>query len=111
MREKDADMLIADHARKNIPAGSYSWKFITESVEHGIIQLKDRYQCGRDPDLPKPVGVGGATKGTRTPFNSTDDASLAKWVLSHSQQRSGNKIFQEYEKIVGSLPTLECAQY
>ncbi|CAM1506447.1 Fc.00g060880.m01.CDS01 [Cosmosporella sp. VM-42] len=100
VREKDADMLIADHARKNTPAGSYSWRFITESVEHGIIQPKDHHLCGRDPDLPRPVGGGGVMKGRRTPFSSADDALLAKWVLLHPGERNtGNRLYQEYEKI------------
>lgn len=99
--EKNADILIADHARKDVPAGSYSWKFITESVENGIIQIKDRYRIGRDPDLPRPAGGGvRGTKSTRTPFTIDDDAGLAKWVLAHTVDRTGNKIFQEFESIV-----------
>ncbi|KAH7013436.1 TRF2-interacting telomeric protein/Rap1 C terminal domain-containing protein [Ilyonectria destructans] len=98
--EKNADILIADHARKDVPAGSYSWKFITESVENGIIQIKDRYRIGRDPDLPRPAGGGvRGTKSTRTPFTIDDDAGLAKWVLAHTVDRTGNKIFQEFESI------------
>lgn len=94
-------MLIADHARKDAPAGSYSWKFIEDSVKYGIIQLKDRYRIGRDPELPRPVGAGGGTKSTRTPFTSAEDAALAKWVLEQPGNSTGNRIFQEYERIVG----------
>jgi hypothetical protein len=94
-------MLIADCARPKVaPAGSYSWKFIEESVKNGIVQLKDRYLIGRDPDLPRPAASGGLTKSTRTPFTTADDAAIAKWVLSHSVDRTGNKIFQEFEAIV-----------
>lgn len=94
-------MLIADHARKDAPAGSYSFSFIEDSVKNGIIQLKDRYRIGRDPDLPRPVGAGGVTKSSRTPFTSAEDAALAKWVLSRPGNSTGNKIFQDYEQFVG----------
>lgn len=103
--EKDAYMCIADHARKDAPAGSYSWKFINDSLEHGIMQIKDKYRIGPDPDLPRPVGVGGKTKSGRTPFTSAEDAALARWVLSHKVDRTGNKIYQEFEQMVSLLRT------
>ncbi|KAH7161430.1 TRF2-interacting telomeric protein/Rap1 C terminal domain-containing protein [Dactylonectria macrodidyma] len=96
--EKHADILIADHVRKDAPSGSYSWKFVTESVENGIIQIKDRYLIGRDPTLPRPAGrASHGKKSTRTPFTSAEDAALAKWVLAHNVNQLGNKIFQEFE--------------
>ncbi|KAK7421527.1 hypothetical protein QQZ08_009942 [Neonectria magnoliae] len=95
--EKHADILIADHARKDAPAGSYSWKFISDSVENGFIQLKDRYRIGRDPELPRPVGGGRGAKATRTPFTADEDAAAAKWALTHTVDRTGNKIWQEFE--------------
>ncbi|KAF4979316.1 hypothetical protein FZEAL_4457 [Fusarium zealandicum] len=97
--EKNADMLIADDKRKDVPPGSYSWKFIQDSVKNGVAQLKEHYHIGRDPDLPRPVGGNYASKSTRTAFTPADDANLTKWVLAHSGERTGNKIFQEYEKI------------
>ncbi|KAI9151792.1 Telomeric repeat-binding factor 2-interacting protein [Paramyrothecium foliicola] len=96
--EKNAEMLIADCGRpKNAPVGSYSWKFIEDSVKNGIAQLHDRYRIGPDPDLPRPAASGGVTKTTRTAFTSADDAAIVQWVLSHPVDRTGNKIFQEFE--------------
>ncbi|KAM0426730.1 hypothetical protein ACHAPT_008046 [Fusarium lateritium] len=92
-------MLIADHARKDVPPGSYSWKFIEDSVKNGIIQIKDKYRIGPDPDLPRPVGAKHGAKSTRTPFTKVDDANLAKWVLSQTAPQLGNAIYQDYEKI------------
>ncbi|RSL43588.1 hypothetical protein CEP54_015031 [Fusarium duplospermum] len=98
--EKQADMLIADHKRLDAPPGSYSWKFIEDSVKNGIIQIKDKYRIGPDPDVPRPVGARHGAKTTRTPFTKDDDANLAKWVLSRrSQQQQGNAIYQEYEAV------------
>ncbi|KAM5348706.1 hypothetical protein ACJ41O_008530 [Fusarium nematophilum] len=99
--ERQADILIADDAKQRLalaPPGSYSWKFITESVDNGIIQLKDRYLIGRDPELPRPVGGNHLAKSTRTPYTGADDAKLARWVLAHRGDRQGNAIYQEFEK-------------
>ncbi|CAG7564965.1 unnamed protein product [Fusarium equiseti] len=96
--EKQADMLIADHARakKDAPHGSYSWQFIDDSVKNGIIQLKDRYLIGPPPNAPRPVGSGQPTKSTRTPFTPEDDARIARWVLQHPTDQKGNEIWKEY---------------
>ncbi|KAM0344036.1 hypothetical protein ACHAPU_007939 [Fusarium lateritium] len=97
--ERQADILIADPAIKDTPLGSYSWEFIKDSVENGIIQLKDRYLIGLPPGAPRPVGSGHASKSTRTPFTPQDDARIAKWVLEHPTDQKGNMIWQEYEQI------------
>ncbi|KAM0562831.1 hypothetical protein ACHAPJ_001671 [Fusarium lateritium] len=98
--EKQADMLIADYTKiKDVPPGSYSWKFIQDSVKHGFIQLKDRYLIGRHPDAPRPVGSHQISRSTRTKFTAEDDARIAKWALEHPIEQRGNKIWQEYERI------------
>ncbi|KAF5645489.1 hypothetical protein F52700_2052 [Fusarium sp. NRRL 52700] len=98
--EKHADMLIADHLiKRDAPPGSYSWKFIKDSVENGYIQIKDKYLIGRHPDEPRPVGSNHAKKSTRTNFTAEDDAKLTRWALNHPTQHKGNKIWYEYEKI------------
>ncbi|KAG5663300.1 hypothetical protein KAF25_001236 [Fusarium avenaceum] len=97
--EKQADMLIADYVRKDVPPGSYSWQFIEDSINNGIIQLKDRYLIGRHPDEPRPVGSGQLSRSTRTKFSAEDDANIAKWALEHPTEQKGNRIWQEYERI------------
>ncbi|KAF3072240.1 hypothetical protein CFAM422_005641 [Trichoderma lentiforme] len=95
--EKDADMLIADHARKDAPLGSYSWKYITESVNAGIIQVEDKYLIGPPPNQRRSVLTGAHAKKTRTPFTEQDDAIVAKWVLKHGIDTAGNKMYMELE--------------
>ncbi|PHH87427.1 hypothetical protein CDD83_8896 [Cordyceps sp. RAO-2017] len=92
--EKNAEILIADHARKDAPAGSCSWKFITESIDNGCMQLQDRYLKG--PTAPT---TAGRSKFGRTAFTHADDVALAKWVLSHERRVSGNAIYQQFETI------------
>ncbi|KAF5593378.1 uncharacterized protein FSUBG_9887 [Fusarium subglutinans] len=100
MLEKHADILLADHIiKRDAPPGSYSWKFIKDSVENGYIQIKDKYLIGRHPDELRPVGSNQAKKSTRTPFTAEDDAKLTRWALNHPTQHKGNQIWYEYEKI------------
>ncbi|KAK2603504.1 hypothetical protein QQS21_004273 [Conoideocrella luteorostrata] len=98
--EKDAQMLIADHARRDAPADSFSWKYITDSVEHGIAQLGDRYRIWGDSETKPLGGRRSAPKTlTRTPFSAADDAFLANWVLAHKTDRAGNVIYQEFAQL------------
>ncbi|KAH6610620.1 transcription factor rap1 [Trichoderma cornu-damae] len=97
--EKDADMLIADHARKDAPLGSHSWKFITESVNAGIAQVEDRYLIGPSPSQARrPVVAGPRAKKARTPFTEQDDAIIAKRILERGINTAGNKMYMELEK-------------
>ncbi|KAF5134620.1 hypothetical protein E5D57_005255 [Metarhizium anisopliae] len=104
--EKDAHILIADDARKDAHPDSYSWKYITDSVQHGAAQLTDRYRISGHTETPRVrVGVSGPVKRTRTRFSDADDAALANWVLAHTEGRTGNKIFKIFaETFLANLP-------
>ncbi|TKW58488.1 hypothetical protein CTA1_3856 [Colletotrichum tanaceti] len=104
--DKQADMVIADHVRPDCPFGSLHWKFIKDSVDNGALQEIDKYLIHQSPVASRAVGVSRSAvlsapiKGTRTPFNTADDASLTKWVLSHPpNKRSGNEIYKTFEEI------------
>ncbi|PON25648.1 hypothetical protein TGAM01_v205533 [Trichoderma gamsii] len=99
VQEKDADMLIADHARKDVPLGSYSWKYITESVKAGFVQVEDKYLNGPPPGQPRTILAGSRAKKTRTPFSEQDDAILAKHVLQKGIDTAGNKMYMELEAL------------
>ncbi|KAM0251275.1 hypothetical protein ACHAQJ_008266 [Trichoderma viride] len=101
--EKDADMLIADHARKDAPLGSYSWKFIIESVNAGIVQVEDKYLIGPAPGQPRSVLAGPHAKKTRTPFTELDDAIVAKQYPHHPWQSWRNR----WTKILSLKPNEE----
>lgn len=92
--------MIADHARTDIPAGSYSWKLIFDSVKEGVLQIEDKYRIGRDPDLPRPSAAGSLRRGHRTPYSTEDDHVLAAWMIAHPGEHMGNKNFQELEATV-----------
>lgn len=93
-------MLIADHARKDAPRGSYSWKFIEDSVHEGVIQVEDRYQIGWAPNVPRPAGSSRPTKGTRNPYTPAEDALLVQYILAQKGAKAGQKLYMEFAEMV-----------
>ncbi|PTB64595.1 hypothetical protein BBK36DRAFT_1123694 [Trichoderma citrinoviride] len=94
-REKDADMLIADHVKKNAPMGSYSWKFITESVNAGILQVEDKYIKEPPPNERRSILAGPHARKTRMQFTEFDDALVAKYVLKEGTNTAGNAMYMK----------------
>ncbi|TQV97420.1 hypothetical protein V2A60_006828 [Cordyceps javanica] len=95
--EKNADYLIADHARKDVPMNSISWKFITESVQNGFVQLPDHYWIKKVRGTQRQAAPERSDKRTtRAGFTLAEDAALARWVLAHDGQKAGNLIYQHF---------------
>ncbi|KAI8964524.1 TRF2-interacting telomeric protein/Rap1 C terminal domain-containing protein [Daldinia sp. FL1419] len=99
--EKNADYLIADHAKKHTcPPGSYSFKWIEESCKAGVLKDPANYLC-------VPVGQGNpvpsssaAPKTTRNMFSEEDDDILRRWVASQMRKGAaakGNEIYKTLE--------------
>ncbi|RYP24995.1 hypothetical protein DL765_000223 [Monosporascus sp. GIB2] len=98
--EKNADYLIADHARQDVPPGSYSWKFIDDCLEAGTLKPIEDYLCTEAPRKSRPVGSSIRQKGTRTPYTVEDDQILFKWVAKHEKLGvpvMGTSIYQALE--------------
>ncbi|KAK1779684.1 hypothetical protein QBC45DRAFT_350347 [Copromyces sp. CBS 386.78] len=86
--EKHAAILIADHVRKDAPAGSVSWKYITDSISEGQLADIDIYTI--DHPTAKGARPEMSTKSTRTNYTPQDDNILLHWVLQ--KERSGEAI-------------------
>lgn len=100
--DKKADILIADHLRKDCPPNSYSWRLIEESVKEGRLLDKEDYPAGRPARVPRPIASSQVTKGHRSAFTTADDMILASWATK-SDHPSGNKLYMELEASVGLL--------
>ncbi|KAH8666585.1 hypothetical protein BX600DRAFT_497372 [Xylariales sp. PMI_506] len=99
--EKQADFMIADHARKDAPAGSYSWKWIEDSIRNGMMLDAKPYEIQRIPLESRPAGAVQHKSG-RTPFTEDDDRLLRTFVAerrARGEATSGNKIYQELENM------------
>ncbi|EMR66355.1 putative transcription factor protein [Eutypa lata UCREL1] len=99
--EKNANYLLVDHAKQNAPPGSYSWKFINDSIDAGTRKPIEDYLCTEAPRKARAVGSSLPQKGTRTPFTAQDDLILSKWVAENERLGvgiHGNTIYKEFEE-------------
>jgi hypothetical protein len=95
--EKFADVLIADHARKDCPPGSVSWKYINDCVAAGELVNIEDYRV-QQPQ----VSISGS--GARTLFTKLDEQILVTWVKKAGAKTSGNEIYKDLAKLVGTTP-------
>ncbi|KAH8601402.1 hypothetical protein B0O99DRAFT_667802 [Bisporella sp. PMI_857] len=99
--ETKADILVADHARKDPPTGSISWTFIDKSVRNGILEDIEDHRAGSATQAPRSVASGQPTRKGRTPFTAEDDNFLTDWVVSAERAGGaikGNQIYEELER-------------
>lgn len=98
--EAQADYVIADHYRKDCPAGSISYKFIDKAIESGELPDPQDHPAGPAHGAIRDVGSGAPSKGTRTPFTAEDDRVLWQWVercKTEGQLVKGNEIYKQLE--------------
>ena len=99
--EKQADICLYDHARKNPPPGMYSYRYVEHSVRKGQLEDLEAHRiAGVNTRSDRSVGsVTLASKGTRTAFTEADDQMLWEWVKPHEGVRgaAGNLIYQQLE--------------
>ncbi|KAL3437314.1 Rap1 Myb domain-containing protein [Aspergillus tetrazonus] len=95
--EKDADVQIVDHRRKNLPANVYSYQFIEKSIQKGRLEDLEAYKAG--PSTTRPVGATNIpTKGQRAAFTIEEDQLIYDYMQHYERDPlssvMGNKIYQ-----------------
>lgn len=99
--EKQADICLYDHARKNPPPGMYSYRFVEHSVRNGQREDLEAHRIGSlNRRAERPVGsVTLASKGSRNAFTEADDQMLWDWLkpLEGMRGSAGNVIYQQLE--------------
>ena len=102
--EKQADIVVADHARKDCPQGSISWTYVEESIRNGALAEMENHRAGTVSYIAREVGsAAGPTKVGRTPFTAEDDRILMDWVMKGERagiQTRGNELFRQLEEKV-----------
>ncbi|PYH98801.1 hypothetical protein BO71DRAFT_315458 [Aspergillus ellipticus CBS 707.79] len=98
LQEKDADIKLVDHLRKNLPADTYSYKFVEVSLAKGELQDIESFRAG--PSAPRPVGASYIpTRGHKVYYTLEDDQTLWDWMQPYERDPKasirGNKIYQE----------------
>ncbi|KAI9372877.1 TRF2-interacting telomeric protein/Rap1 C terminal domain-containing protein [Aspergillus egyptiacus] len=96
--EKDADVQLVDHKRKDLPSNVHSYQFIEKSIQKGKLEdLKD-YIAG--PSAPRPVGATNIQpRAHRRAYTIEDDQILWDYMQPYERDPSariqGNRIYQE----------------
>ncbi|PWY78282.1 hypothetical protein BO70DRAFT_317087 [Aspergillus heteromorphus CBS 117.55] len=98
LQEKDADIKLVDHLKRNLPSDTYSYKFVEASLAKGELRNLDDYRAG--PSAPRPVGATYIpTRGHKVPYTLQDDQLLWDWMEPFERDPrasiKGNKIYQE----------------
>lgn len=97
--EKHADYMIADHFRKDCPAGSISYQFVTESIKEGRLRDPEDHRAGPPLGEAREAGaVHRPAKGRRASYTPEEDRLLYKWVrefVANGGAESGNEIYKQ----------------
>ncbi|KAL9576615.1 MAG: hypothetical protein Q9212_006956, partial [Teloschistes hypoglaucus] len=99
--EKDANIKIVDHARKDRIPDTYSYRYIELSIRNG--ELEDLGQHAVGPPLGTARTSGSTVhppKSSRTKFTKEDDDFVKRWVIGAKRQggqTSGNELYKQLE--------------
>lgn len=99
--EKQADILLVDHARRDPAPGTHSYKYVDLSIRKGRLENLDDHVVSAASRANRPVGsVTIAPKGGRNPYTDADDQFLWNWVKPLEEAggaTAGNSIYQQLE--------------
>ncbi|KAI4120043.1 MAG: hypothetical protein LQ338_007201 [Usnochroma carphineum] len=99
--EKEADIKIVDHARKEQLPGTYSYKYIEVSVRNGALEDLENHAVGGPIGTLRTLGSTiQPPKSGRTKFTPEDDRILVNWVTGIERTggaTSGNEIYKQLE--------------
>ncbi|QQK42550.1 Rap1 - C-terminal [Penicillium digitatum] len=107
LMEKDADVKLVDHTRKDLPRDTFSYRYVERSINKGRLEDLEAHRVG--PSAPRPMGASNIpTKSTRSFFTLEEDQIVFDWVEHLGQEPGapvqGNKIYQDLSELFPSHP-------
>ncbi|CAG8240756.1 unnamed protein product [Penicillium nalgiovense] len=107
LMEKDADVKLVDHTRKDLPSDTFSYQYVERSINKGRLEDLEAHRAG--PSAPRPMGASNIpTKSTRSFYTLKEDQLLFDWVEAYAQEQTvpvqGNKIYQDLGELFPSHP-------
>ncbi|KOS46343.1 hypothetical protein ACN38_g2674 [Penicillium nordicum] len=107
LMEKDADVKLVDHTRKDLPSDTFSYQYVERSINKGRLEDLEAHRAG--PSAPRPMGASNIpTKSTRAFFTLKEDQILFDWVEHFGQEAGapvqGNIIYQNLSELFPSHP-------
>jgi len=101
--DKDADVRLVDHAKKNNAPGTHSYKYVENSIRKAVLENLADHVVGPATRVSRPVGsTTTAPRHGRTPFTNEDDQQLWDWVQPYVDQGlawKGNEIYKQLESV------------
>ncbi|KJY02396.1 hypothetical protein TI39_contig54g00004 [Zymoseptoria brevis] len=100
--ETNADYVIADHARKDAPAGSLSYTFVEQAIRKGALPDPLEHPAGPQVGIAREAGSVIPGKSFRTPFSAADDKILWRWVetaKANGEASKGNDVYKRLEAV------------
>ncbi|CAG8253084.1 unnamed protein product [Penicillium salamii] len=107
LMEKDADVKLVDHKRKNLPKDTFSYQYVERSIAN--CQLEDLEAHRSGPSAPRPMGATNIpTKGKRSVYTLGDDQIVFDWIYHFAKSPGapvqGNKFYQDLSELFPSHP-------
>ncbi|KAJ5452980.1 hypothetical protein N7445_001163 [Penicillium cf. griseofulvum] len=107
LMEKDADVKLADHTRKDLPKDTFSYQYIERSIKKGRLEDLEAHRVG--PSAPRPMSAFNIpTKSTRSFFTLKEDQILFDWVDPFEHEPGapvqGNRIYQDLSELFPAHP-------
>ncbi|KAI3242416.1 hypothetical protein DTO012A9_867 [Penicillium roqueforti] len=107
LMEKDADVKLVDHTRKDLPKDTFSYRYVERSISKGRLEDLEAHRVG--PSAPRPMGASNIpTKSTRSFYTLKEDQILFDWVENFEQEPGapiqGNKIYQDLSELFPAHP-------
>ncbi|KAL5350747.1 hypothetical protein ACLOAV_004316 [Pseudogymnoascus australis] len=98
--EKNADVLIADHAKPKLaPANSVSWTYLEQSMKKGKLEDLETHRISSPRKTGLPGGPSQPKRLTRTPFTHEESKAISIWVAKAEIMGlpvKGNEIYQQF---------------
>ena len=108
--EKNADVLIADHAKpKFAPTNSISWTYLEQSMKKGQLEDLETHRISSPSRTGRP---GRPSKSTRTPFTYEESMAISIWVAKAELMGlppKGNEIYEQFAEKVCPRIRLSCS--
>ncbi|CAG7941171.1 unnamed protein product [Penicillium salamii] len=107
LMEKDADVKLVDHKRKNLPQNTFSYQYVERSIANGQLEDLEAHRSG--PSATRPMGATNIpTKGKRSVFTLKDDQIVYDWIHHFAKSPGapvqGNKFYQDLSELFPSHP-------
>ncbi|KAJ5835769.1 hypothetical protein N7447_001795 [Penicillium robsamsonii] len=107
LMEKDADVKLVDHTRKDLPSDTFSYQYVERSINKGRLEDLEAHRVG--PSAPRPMGAFNIpTKSTRSFFTLKEDQILFDWIAHFEQEPGapvqGNRIYQDLSELFSAHP-------